>query len=103
MISCYRAASRKVPREHRSRGPSPSVILGRLAQLQQCAMSVTMLRLPLTSVLQATLLLASDGLAVTPLVIVAAVIGRQLRQPDARRQSGRTFAILEALIGQLFP
>jgi len=38
------------------------------------AMSVTMLRLPLTSVLLATLLLASDGLAVTPLVIVAVVI-----------------------------
>jgi H+/Cl- antiporter ClcA len=38
------------------------------------AISVTMLRLPLTSVLLATLLLASDGLAVTPLVIVAVVI-----------------------------
>jgi H+/Cl- antiporter ClcA len=38
------------------------------------AMSVTMLRLPLTSVLLATILLASDGLAVTPLVIVAVVI-----------------------------
>ena len=38
------------------------------------AMTVTMLRLPLTSVLLATLLLASDGLAVTPLVIVAVVI-----------------------------
>jgi H+/Cl- antiporter ClcA len=38
------------------------------------AMSVTMLRLPLTSVLLATLLLGSDGLAVTPLVIVAVVI-----------------------------
>jgi len=33
-----------------------------------------MLRLPLTSVLLVTLLLASDGLAVTPLVIVAVVI-----------------------------
>ena len=38
------------------------------------AMTVAMLRLPLTSVLLATLLLASDGLAVTPLVIVAVVI-----------------------------
>jgi len=38
------------------------------------AMSVTMLRLPLTSVLLATLLLGSDGLAVTPLVIVAVVV-----------------------------
>jgi H+/Cl- antiporter ClcA len=38
------------------------------------AMSVVMLRLPLTSVLLATLLLASDGLAVMPLVIVAVVV-----------------------------
>jgi chloride channel protein, CIC family len=38
------------------------------------AMSAVMLRLPLTSVLLATLLLQSDGLAVTPLVIVAVVI-----------------------------
>jgi hypothetical protein len=33
-----------------------------------------MLRLPLTSVLLASLLLASDGLAVMPLVIVAVVV-----------------------------
>jgi len=33
-----------------------------------------MLRLPLTSVLLATLLLASDGLQVIPLVIVAVVV-----------------------------
>ena len=38
------------------------------------AMSTTMLRLPLTSVLLATLLLASDGLAAMPLVIVAVVV-----------------------------
>ena len=38
------------------------------------AMAVAMLRLPLTSVLLATLLLGSDGLAVTPLVIVAVAI-----------------------------
>jgi H+/Cl- antiporter ClcA len=38
------------------------------------AMSVVMLRLPLTSVLLATLLLASDGLAVMPLVIVAVAV-----------------------------
>ena len=37
------------------------------------AMSVVMLTLPLTSVLLATILLFSDGLAVTPLVIVAFV------------------------------
>jgi len=38
------------------------------------AMSAVMLGLPLTSVLLATLLLFSDGLAVTPLVIVAVVV-----------------------------
>ncbi len=38
------------------------------------AMCVVMLRLPLTSVLLATLLLLSDGLAVMPLVIVAVVV-----------------------------
>jgi H+/Cl- antiporter ClcA len=38
------------------------------------AMAVVMLRLPLTSVLLATLLLASDGLAVMPLVIVSVVV-----------------------------
>jgi H+/Cl- antiporter ClcA len=38
------------------------------------AMSAVMLRLPLTSVLLATLLLSSDGLAVTPLAIVAVVV-----------------------------
>ncbi len=38
------------------------------------AMSAVMLRLPLTSVLLATLLLSSDGLAVTPLAIVAVIV-----------------------------
>ncbi len=38
------------------------------------AMCAVMLRLPMTSVLLATLLLASDGLAVIPLVIVATVV-----------------------------
>jgi H+/Cl- antiporter ClcA len=38
------------------------------------AMSVVMLTLPLTSVLLATLLLFSDGIAVMPLVIVAVVV-----------------------------
>jgi H+/Cl- antiporter ClcA len=38
------------------------------------AMTVVMLRLPLTSVLLATLLLGRDGLAVMPLVIVAVVV-----------------------------
>jgi hypothetical protein len=38
------------------------------------AMSVTMVRLPITSVMLATLLLLADGLAVMPLVIVAVVV-----------------------------
>jgi hypothetical protein len=38
------------------------------------AMCVTMLGLPLTSVLLATVLLATDGIAVTPLVIVSVVV-----------------------------
>jgi H+/Cl- antiporter ClcA len=38
------------------------------------AMTAVMLRLPLTSVLLATLLLGSDGLAVMPLAIVAVVV-----------------------------
>lgn len=38
------------------------------------AMSVVMLRLPMTSVLLATLLLLSDGLAIMPLVIVAVAV-----------------------------
>ena len=38
------------------------------------AMSVVMLNLPMTSVLLATLLLASDGLTVMPLVIVAVAV-----------------------------
>jgi hypothetical protein len=38
------------------------------------AMAVVMLRLPLTSVLLASLLLASDGLVLMPLVIVAVVV-----------------------------
>jgi hypothetical protein len=38
------------------------------------AMSAVMLRLPMTSVLLATLLLTADGLTVMPLVIVAVVV-----------------------------
>ena len=38
------------------------------------AMCATMLRLPLTSALLATLLLGADGLSVTPEVIVAVVV-----------------------------
>jgi H+/Cl- antiporter ClcA len=54
------------------------------------AMSVVMLRLPLTSVLLATLLLASDGLAVMPLVIVSVVVAYVLsaRLAPAPAQSG---------------
>jgi len=38
------------------------------------AMSAAMLRLPLTSVLLATLLLGTDGVSVTPQVVVAVVV-----------------------------
>lgn len=38
------------------------------------AMSVAMLRLPMTSVLLATLLLGQDGVTLMPLVIVAVVV-----------------------------
>ena len=48
------------------------------------AMCTVMLTLPLTSTLLATLLLASDGLAAMPLVIVAVVVAYVLtRAPDA--------------------
>jgi chloride channel protein, CIC family len=38
------------------------------------AMAAAMLRLPFTAVLLATVLLGTDGVAVTPLVIVAVVV-----------------------------
>ena len=48
------------------------------------AMTVGMLRLPLTSVLLATLFLGADGLTVMPLVIVGVVVSYvvTLRLPD---------------------
>jgi hypothetical protein len=57
-------------------------------------MCAVMLRLPLTSVLLATLLLASDGLAVMPLVIVAVVVAyvvsaRLARSPVGGSAPGR--------------
>jgi len=56
------------------------------------AMSVSMLRLPLTSVLLATVLLTSDALAVMPLVIVAVVVAHvvtgRLPEPPGRWVSG---------------
>lgn len=52
------------------------------------AMTSARLRLPLTSVLLATLLLASDGLAVMPLVIVAVVVSYVLSvRLDSRLES----------------
>jgi hypothetical protein len=61
------------------------------------AMSVVMLRLPLTSVLLATLLLGSDGLAVMPLVIVAVVVAyvaspRLAPTPASAAPTGNTAA-----------
>ncbi|POH65903.1 Cl- channel voltage-gated family protein [Cryobacterium zongtaii] len=56
------------------------------------AMCVSMLRLPLTSVLLATVLLSSDAYAVMPLVIVAVVVAHvitgRLSEPPGRRLSG---------------
>ena len=54
------------------------------------ALCVVMLRLPLTSVLLATLLLFSDGVAVTPLVIVAVVVAHVVTaslEPKPARES----------------
>lgn len=61
------------------------------------AMSVVMLRLPLTSVLLATLLLGADGLTVMPLVIVAVVVAyvasaRLAPTPAPAATSGNTAA-----------
>jgi H+/Cl- antiporter ClcA len=60
------------------------------------AMSVTMLRLPFTSVLLAWVLLPTDGLAIMPLVIVAVVVSFvvTLKLPDApgRFRLGGRFA-----------
>jgi len=55
-----------------SHAPSLPFVAG--AAMGMGAMMVAMLRLPLTSVLIATLLLLSDGLAVMPLVIVAVAV-----------------------------
>ena len=52
----------------------PGLPLIPAAAMGMGAMSAVMLRLPLTSVLLATLLLFSDGLAVMPLVVVAVVV-----------------------------
>jgi H+/Cl- antiporter ClcA len=73
------------------------------------AMSVVMLRLPLTSVLLATLLLASDGLAVMPLVIVAVVVAyvasarltpAPVPAPEAPSAAGQTPAPAPPVAGQ---
>ena len=59
------------------------------------AMSTVMLKLPMTSVLLATLLLTADGLTVMPLVIVAVVVAyvtaaRLEPPPPARRMASPT-------------
>ncbi|MFG3116172.1 chloride channel protein [Streptomyces sp. NPDC048197] len=56
------------------------------------AMAVAMLRLPMTSVLMATLLMGRSGLTVMPLVIVAVVVGYvvTLRLTPAPAAPGRT-------------
>ncbi|HEX6476400.1 MAG TPA: chloride channel protein, partial [Acidimicrobiales bacterium] len=55
-----------------SHAPGLPMVAG--AAMGMGALMVAMLRLPLTSVLLATLLLLSDGIAVMPLVIVAVAI-----------------------------
>jgi H+/Cl- antiporter ClcA len=52
----------------------PGLVLVTAVAMGIGAMSTAMLRLPLTSVLLATLLLGADGLPVMPLVIVAVVV-----------------------------
>lgn len=52
------------------------------------AMSVAMLRLPMTSVLLATLLLGVNGLTVMPLVIIAVVVAYVLTLRLAPRGGG---------------
>jgi H+/Cl- antiporter ClcA len=63
------------------------------------AMCATMLRLPFTSVMLATLLLTSDGMAIMPLVIVAVVISYVMSvwipQPPGRLHLGSRFAANE--------
>jgi len=60
------------------------------------AMSVVMLRLPLTSVMLATLLMGADGLAAIPLVIVAVVVAyvltARLPQPQQHEPAEETRA-----------
>jgi H+/Cl- antiporter ClcA len=62
------------------------------------AMSTVMLKLPMTSTLLAVLLFASDGLSVTPLVIVAVVVAyvvsaRLPQHPSELRRPGRTVVV----------
>jgi H+/Cl- antiporter ClcA len=68
------------------------------------AMSVVMLRLPLTSVMLATILMGADGLAAIPLVIisvvVAFVIAARLQPPP---QAERTKAAGPAAARSVVP
>ena len=63
-------------------------------------MCVVMLRLPMTSVLLATLLLLADGLAAMPLVIVAVVVAYVVSawfvpSPGGRGDTGERRALTE--------
>jgi H+/Cl- antiporter ClcA len=65
------------------------------------AMATVMLKLPLTSTLLAILLFASDGLSVTPLVIVAVVVAyvlsaRMPQTPTDLRKRSATDAVTAA-------
>lgn len=79
--------------------PGLSVVAG--AAMGIGAMCAVMLTLPLTSVLLATLLLASDGLAVMPLVIVSVVVAyvaaaRLAPKPPPPRPAGASITGTQA-------
>jgi H+/Cl- antiporter ClcA len=86
-----------------SHAPGLPLVAG--AAMGMGAMMVVMLRLPLTSVLIATLLLLSDGLAVMPLVIVAVAVAyvASSRFTSAPLPSGMTVPATAAAAEEAVP
>jgi hypothetical protein len=79
----------------------PGLILVPAVAMGIGAMATVMLKLPLTSTLLAILLFASDGLSVTPLVIVAVVVAyvlsaRMPQTPADLRKRSATDAVAAA-------
>ena len=68
---CARASCKACRASARSRAARSDAAVIKVRQRAMCAV---LLRLPMTSVLLATVLLTSDGLAVMPVVIVAVVV-----------------------------